>query len=143
MINTRRTLRKNTETSDINISPLIDLVFLLLIFFMVTTSFVRETGVDINRPSALTAETKKQGDILIGVTADGRIFMEKRQIDIRIIHVHVARYLAEHPDAAVIIVADRASRTGDLIRVMDQCRLAGAKKISVAASKASKEDNGV
>jgi len=143
MINTRRTLRKNTETSDINISPLIDLVFLLLIFFMVTTSFVRETGVDINRPSALTAETKKQGDILIGVTADGRIFMEKRQIDIRMIHVHVARYLAEHPDAAVIIVADRASRTGDLIRVMDQCRLAGAKKISIAASKASKEDNGV
>lgn len=143
MINTRRTLRKNTETSDINIAPLIDLVFLLLIFFMVTTSFVRETGVDINRPSALTAETKKQGDILIGVTADGRIFMEKRQIDIRLIHVHVARYLAEHPDAAVIIVADRASRTGDLIRVMDQCRLAGAKKISIAASKASKEDNGV
>ncbi len=139
MISIRRTLRKNKETSDINIAPLIDLVFLLLIFFMVTTSFVRETGVDINRPSALTAETKKQADILIGVTANGKIFMEKKQIDVRMIHIHVARYLAENPGAAVVIVADRASRTGDVIQVMDQCRLAGAKKISIAASK---EKNG-
>lgn len=135
MINIRRSLRRGTKTADINIAPLIDLIFLLLIFFMVTTSFVRETGINIQRPVAYTAKLKEKGNILIGVSADGRIFMERKQIDIRTVRAHVERCLAENPEGAVIIVADKASQTGIVIRVMDQCRLAGAKNVSVAASK--------
>ncbi|HDG97530.1 MAG TPA: biopolymer transporter ExbD [Desulfobacterales bacterium] len=135
MINIRRSVRRGTKTADINIAPLIDLIFLLLIFFMVTTSFVRETGINVQRPVASTARPKEKGNILIGISADGRIFMDRKQIDIRTVRAHVERCLAENPEGAVIIVADKASQTGIVIRVMDQCRLAGAKNVSIAASR--------
>ena len=138
MINIRRSVRRGTKTADINIAPLIDLIFLLLIFFMVTTSFVRETGINVQRPVASTARPKEKGNILIGISADGRIFMDRKQIDIRTVRAHVERCLAENPEGAVIIVADKASQTGIVIRVMDQCRLAGAKNVSIAASREGK-----
>jgi len=135
MINIRQSLRESTRTTDINIAPLIDLVFLLLIFFLVTTSFVKETGIDVNRPTASTAMPKEKGNILIGVDSDGRVFLEGRQIDIRSVRAHVERCLAENPEGGIVIVADKNSHTGIVIRVMDQCRLAGAKNISIAAAR--------
>ena len=135
MINVRQSFRGTNKTADINMAPLIDLVFLLLIFFMVTTSFVKETGIDVHRPMASTATLKEKGSILIGVSADGRIFLEKKQIDIRSVRAHVERCVAENPEGAVVIVADKTSHTGVVIKVMDQCRLAGARNVSIAASK--------
>ena len=138
MINIRQSLRESSRTTDINISPLIDLVFLLLIFFLVTTSFVKETGIDVNRPTASTAMPKEKGNILIGVDSDGRVFLEGRQIDIRSVQAHIERCLAENPEGSIVIVADKNSHTGIVIRVMDQCRLAGAKNISIAAARPGK-----
>ena len=135
MINVRQYLREKSKTSDINMAPLIDMVFLLLIFFMVTTSFVKETGIEVNRPTASTAQLKEKGNILIGVDAKGRVFLERKQIDIRSVRAHIERCLAENPESSIVIVADKASQTGVVIQVMDQCRLAGAKNISIAASK--------
>ena len=123
---------------ELNITPLIDMVFVLLIFFLVTTSFVRETGVEVNRPVSKTAVSKKKMTILVGVTKDDRIFIERRQIDIRALRIEVERALAENPEASVIIVADKDSKTGTVIRVMDECKLAGAKEVSIAALKESK-----
>ena len=136
MINIRQA-RRSHETAGINISPLIDLVFLLLIFFMVTTSFVKETGIDVQRPTASTAVLKEKGNILIGVSKDGQIYLDRKRIDIRSVRAHVERCLAENPEGQVVVVADKASRTGLTVRVMDQCRLAGAKNVSIATSKAS------
>lgn len=138
MINIRQSLRGGSRTTDINIAPLIDLVFLLLIFFLVTTSFVKETGIDVNRPTASTAMPKEKGNILIGVDSDGRVFLEGRQIDIRSVQAHIERCLAENPESSIVIVADKNSHTGIVIRVMDQCRLAGAKNISIAAARPGK-----
>ncbi|RLB10250.1 MAG: biopolymer transporter ExbD [Deltaproteobacteria bacterium] len=138
MINIRQSLRGGSRTTDINIAPLIDLVFLLLIFFLVTTSFVKETGIDVNRPTASTAMPKEKGNILIGVDSDGRVFLEGRQIDIRSVQAHIERCLAENPEGSIVIVADKNSHTGIVIRVMDQCRLAGAKNISIAAARPGK-----
>jgi len=135
MINIRRSIRVGSRTADINMAPLIDLVFLLLIFFMVTTSFVKETGIDVERPTASTAVLKEKGNILMGIDPDGRIFLDKKQIDIRSVRAHIERCLAVNPQGAVVIVADRSSHTGIVIRVMDQCKLAGAKNISIAASR--------
>ena len=139
MINVRQTLRGEqngaNNTQDINISPLIDLVFLLLIFFLVTTSFVKETGIEVQRPVASTAELKEQGNLLIGVDDSGRVFMDRRQVDVRMVRGHIARALAENPKSGVIIVADQASQAGVIIKVMDQCRLAGAKSVSLAAKR--------
>ena len=122
---------------DINMSPLIDLVFLLLIFFMVTTSFVRETGIDVQRPSASTATITENGNILVAVSSEGTIHFDGRKIDIRSLRSHITRALSENPEGSVVIVADKVSYTGKVIQVMDQCRLAGAKRVSVAASRES------
>jgi len=135
VIKVRQSLRRNAGKAEINMAPLIDLVFLLLIFFMVTTSFVKETGIDVQRPTASTAVLKEKGNILVGVDPEGRVFLERKQIDIRSVRAHIERCLAENPEGSVVIVADKASKTGVLIRVMDQCRLAGAKNVSIAAAK--------
>ena len=140
MISVRQSLRRDGKTAGINIAPLIDMVFILLIFFMVTTSFVKETGIDVQRPAASTAVPKEKGNILIGVDPKGRIFLEKKQIDIRSVRAHIERCLAENPEGSIVIVADKASHTGVIIRVMDQCKLAGAKNISIAACKTAGEE---
>lgn len=128
----RRTRKKREET-EINITPMLDVVFIMLIFFIVTTSFIRETGVEVSRPAAETATVQERGNILIGIRANGEIWMEQRQIDLRAVQANVQRALAENPEGAVVIVADRLSETGILVEVFDQAKLAGAGNISIAA----------
>jgi len=132
MINVRRTLR-GSDKVDINMGPLIDMVFLLLIFFVVTTSFVKEAGIDVQRSTASTAEVKHSGNILIGVTPEGDVYMEGKRIDVRSVRALVERALAEDPESGVVVVADKRSQTGSVVKVMDQCRMAGAKNVSLAA----------
>ncbi|WDP90072.1 MAG: biopolymer transporter ExbD [Desulfobacter sp.] len=126
--------RRNKGTLELNIAPLIDMVFILLIFFLVTTSFVKETGIDVTRPTASTATVKPKATILIAVDAQNRVFMDHREIDIRAVRANTERALAENPEGAVVVVADTASSTGTAIQVMDGCRLAGAANVSLAAA---------
>ncbi len=133
MLNITASRKSRRRPAELNIAPLIDMIFILLIFFLVTTSFVRESGVDIERPSAATALTKEQASILIGLTEDNRIFMDNREIDIRAVRAQVERAIAENPDGEIVIVADRGSRTGMVVRLMDECRIAGAENVSIAA----------
>ena len=133
MLNITAARKARNKSIELNMAPLIDMVFILLIFFLVTTSFVRETGVDINRPTAATAVSKEKANILIGITRDDRIFMDRREIDIRAVRANVERALAENPEGVVIVVADRESRTGIAVNVMDGCKLAGAKNVSLGA----------
>jgi biopolymer transport protein ExbD len=133
MIDVRRTMRGGDKGVDINMGPLIDMVFLLLIFFVVTTSFVKEAGIDVQRSSAATAEVKDRGNIMIGVNPDGDVFMEGKRVDVRSVRGLVERALAEDPESGVVIVADKRSHTGSVVKVMDQCRLAGAQNVSLAA----------
>jgi biopolymer transport protein ExbD len=134
MINVRKSIRGNDQVA-IDMAPLIDMTFLLLIFFMVTTSFVKETGIDVMRSTAATAEVKEHGTVMIGVDTEGQVYMEGKKIDLRSVRSLVERALAEDPDAGVVVVADRDSNTGDVVKVMDQCRLAGAKNVSLAAKR--------
>jgi biopolymer transport protein ExbD len=135
MIAVRRTLRGGDKGVEINMGPLIDMVFLLLIFFVVTTSFVKETGIDVSRSTASTAEVKERGNIMIGVTEAGDVYMEGKKVDVRSVRSLVERALAEDPESGVVVVADKHSETGDVVKVMDQCRLAGAKNVSLAAQR--------
>ena len=125
--------RNNRASVELNIAPLIDMVFILLIFFLVTTSFVKETGVEVNRPTAATAVSQSKATILIGIDAADRIYFDNREVDVRAVRANVERALAENPEGAVVVVADRASTTGTAIQVMDGCRLAGAANVSLAA----------
>ncbi len=119
---------------DLNITPMLDVVFIILIFFVVSTSFVKESGVDVSRPTATTAERKERGNIMIGITADGTVWIDKRQVDIRAVRANIERLHAENPEGAVVIQADRNARTGLLVQIIDQSRLAGVSDVSIATS---------
>jgi len=123
------------EETEINITPMLDVVFIMLIFFIVTTSFVRETGIDPNRPEAWTATTKERANILIAVSSVNDIWMNKGRIEMEQVRALVEAALAESPESSVVIIVDEDAATGNLIDLMDQVRLAGVSNISLAAEK--------
>ena len=129
-----RRLPRAEEDNNIELTPMLDVVFILLIFFIVTTSFVKETGIDINRPSAATAEKKPKGNILIAINGNGEIWIDNREIDVRAVRANIQQLKARYPQSSVIIQSDEQARTGKLVKVMDQVRLAGVQNISLAAS---------
>ncbi|MFW5427091.1 MAG: ExbD/TolR family protein [Methylophagaceae bacterium] len=132
---TRHSRRQSGAIAEVNMTPLIDMVFILLIFFIVTTSFVKETGVDVSRPSAKTAVKKEKANILIAIKPNGEVWIDKRQVDRRAVRANVERLHAENPEGSVIILADKEAKTGLLIEVMDQARLAGVASVSIAAER--------
>ena len=123
------------DEAEINITPMLDVVFIMLIFFIVTTTFVKETGVDISRPSSSQAKQVKKGNILVAIKEDGVIWINKQEVDLRAVRSRVEKMHAENPEASAVIIADRGSRTGDLVEVMDQIKSAGVESISIAAEK--------
>ena len=126
----------NPETTGgIDISPLIDVVFLLLIFFIVTTVFVKETGVDVSKPRAASSEDLDRQSILIAVTSQGRVWQGGREIGHDGVRAVVAALLEETPDTPVVIRADAAAPTEDTVRVIDSAKLAGAESVSLATEK--------
>jgi biopolymer transport protein ExbD len=129
----RKHYASKDDDAEINMTPMLDIVFIMLIFFIVTTSFVRESGISVNRPRAATAEQKKQKNVIIGIKPDGEVWIAKRAVDIRAVRASVERISSENPVDAVIVQADRETPTGILVRVMDQVRLAGIENISIAA----------
>jgi len=134
MLNITTARKAKQKTLELNMAPLIDMVFILLIFFIVTTSFVKETGVEINRPVASSATSRNKSSILIGINRENRIFLDSREIDIRAVRGNIERALAENPEGNVVIVADMDSSTRAVIMTMDACKLAGAENVSIAAS---------
>ncbi len=121
------------DESEVNLTPMLDVVFIMLIFFIVTASFVKESGIDISRPSAATAVRKERGNILVAITAKNTIWIDRRQVDPRALRANIERLRAENPQGAVIIQADRDSKNYLLIEVMDAARLAGVTNVSIAA----------
>jgi biopolymer transport protein ExbD len=112
---------------------MLDVVFIMLIFFIVTASFVKESGFEISRPSAATATKKEKGNILIAITAKNTIWIDRRQVDPRALRANIERLYAENPSGSVVIQADKESRNGLLVEVMDAAKLAGVKSVSIAA----------
>ena len=123
------------DDNEINMTPMLDIVFIMLIFFIVTTSFVKESGITVDQPTAQTTERKEQNNILIGINPAGEIWIDKRSVDVRAVRASVERLRAESPESAVIIQADKKAPSGLLVRVMDQVRLAGVDNMAIAAKK--------
>jgi len=121
------------EETEINITPMLDVVFIMLIFFIVTTSFIKETGIDPNRAEAATAVQQPRGNILIAISEVGDIWMNKGKIELLQVRQLVEQAKAESPESSVVIIADEKSATGVLIDLMDQIRLGGISNVSVAA----------
>ena len=129
----RRKARRLREEATLDMTPMLDIVFIMLIFFIVTTSFIKETGIEINRPNAATAERDEKGNILVAISENNEVFIDRRKVDIRALRPNIVRLRAENPEGSVIIQADKASQTGLLVQAMDQIRLAGVQEISIAA----------
>ncbi len=121
------------EADAVNLTRMIDVVFIMLIFFIVTASFVKESGIDVNRPNAATAERKEKGNILVAISEDNQIWIDRRQVDPRALRANIERMHAENPNGAVIIQADEESKNKLLVLVMDAARMAGVKNVSIAA----------
>lgn len=128
----RRSLTSNVQQAeDINISPLIDMVFILLIFFIVTTVFVEETGVEVDKPEASSAISLESQSILIAVTADNRVIYGGQEIGFSGVR-SVVRRLTRQEDTPVIIQADKAVSVEIVVRVIDEAKLGGAKAVSIS-----------
>lgn len=127
------TLMQDEQEEEINLTPMLDVVFIMLIFFIVTASFVKEAGIDVNRPEAATAVKKDRANILIAISDKGEIWINKRRVDVRAVQANVERLKAENPQGSVVIQADKKATTDTLIKVMDASRAAGVFDVSIAA----------
>ena len=121
-------------TAAINLTPLIDMVFILLIFFAVNSTFVKFPGVEVDQPVARSSVEQQAATILIAVTDTGEVWIDRNQVDVRRLRGVIERLFVETPDASVVILSDQNSRTGIVVEVIDQARLAGASKVALAAA---------
>ena len=113
---------------------MIDIVFIMLIFFIVTASFIKESGIDVNKPGAVTAEKKERASILVAIDDRDQVWIDKRPVDIRAARANIERLHAENPQGSVVIQADKDSKNGTLVKVMDAARQAGVDNVSLAAN---------
>jgi len=124
------------EENEINLTPMLDVVFIMLIFFIVTASFIKEAGIDVNRPDAPVTESKPEdANILVLINANDEIWIERRLIDPRAVRANIERMHAENPDGSVVIQANNKSTNKILVEVMDSARSAGVYNISIADSR--------
>jgi biopolymer transport protein ExbD len=126
--------QEDTEDHGIDLAPMLDFVLNLLIFFIITTSFVKEAGIQVDRPIAATAEHRESGNILIAIRSNGEIWMDRRAIDLRELRPQIERLHVERPDDTVVVIADRAATTGLLAAVMDEVKLGGIKEVAIGAA---------
>jgi len=126
-------LRRHRQRLTVDIAPLMDMVFILLIFFIVTSTFTRETGVDVTKPSAQSASEVENRSIMIAVTEAGTIHVNERQVSLAGLSDVLRQMLAKNPLREVVVIADKQSVTGMVVNVIDAANLAGSKKVSIAA----------
>ncbi len=129
----RRKRARAQEETALDLTPMLDVVFIMLIFFIVTASFVKESGIDVSRPDTPDVPKKSKSSILIAISDKGEVWLQRRRIDLRAVRVNMERLHAEKPQASVVIQADEDAQTGVMVSVMDQVRQAGVYAISVAA----------
>ena len=122
-----------TEETGIDLAPMLDFVMNLLIFFIITTSFIKEAGIQVDRGLSVTAVHKDSGNILIAIRQNGEIWMDRKQVDLREVRPIIERFHIERPEDSVVVVADKASPVGTLAQVMDQVKSAGIKDVAIGA----------
>ncbi|MBB1314898.1 MULTISPECIES: ExbD/TolR family protein [Aliivibrio] len=122
-----------TEEAQIDLTSMLDIVFIMLIFFIVTSSFVRESGVEVNRPQASNVTSQKDAGIFVGINASNDIYIDKRIVDVERVQATLEHLLLEQPDASLVIQADEHAYNGTVVKVMDAAKGAGVKQIALAA----------
>jgi biopolymer transport protein ExbD len=129
----RRRRPHRPDEAEIDLTPMLDVTFILLIFFIVTASFMKEAGLEVHRQYAASAESQDTGNVFIAISPQGDVWIDKRQVDVRAVRANIERLHAENPQGGVVIQADRDSKNGVLVQVLDAARLAGVEDVSIAA----------
>ncbi|MCK2182691.1 ExbD/TolR family protein [Halomonas getboli] len=129
----RRLSTAAEESSEVNLTPMLDVVFIMLIFFIVTTSFIKESGVEIERPESSAATPRPDVQVLVAITPEGAVWVDGEPVDLHRVGPRVAGLVSD--DGSVVIQADRDATTGVLIEVMDRLRKAGVDNVAVAAQR--------
>lgn len=129
-------LKRRTEQAQLDMTPMLDIVFIMLIFFIVSTSFVKPAGITVDPPSAQSAVTQSRGTILVAISDTGEVWVDNRPVDVRSLRAVVARLHSENPEGTVVIQSDQDARTQVLVQVLDQVKLAGISNIAIAATAA-------
>lgn len=124
---------KANQEASVDITPMLDVVFIMLIFFIVTATFTKESGIEVNPPQAATAVVQEKANILIAIDDNNRVWVNRREIDIRALRPNIERLHAENPKGSVVIQADKNSTNERLVQVMDASRQAGVYDIALAA----------
>ena len=120
------------EETEINLTPMLDVVFIMLIFFIVTASFIKEAGIDVRRPEASEAILKKKANMLVAVSSNNEIWIDRKKIDPRAVRATLEKMLAENPEGSVVIQADEDAYTETVVLIMDAARQAKIQRISIA-----------
>jgi biopolymer transport protein ExbD len=129
--------QREEQEVGIDLAPMLDFVLNLLIFFIITTSFVKEAGINVDREQAMTAEHRESGNILIAIRANGEIWMDRRQVELREVRPTIERLHVERPDDTVVVIGDKAAPAGILAQVMDEVKLGGIEEVTVGAAVAA------
>ena len=133
-------IRRHTHQQEevhIDLAPMLDFFLNLLIFFIISTAFITEAGIKVNRPSAKTATKVDNSSIFVAISAQGDIYVDRQHVDLRLLRATLERLHAQKPQAPVVIQADRDTRTGLVVDAMDQAKLAGAQDVAIAATPVS------
>ena len=128
----RGALRAEEEDNEINLTPMLDVVFIMLIFFIVTASFIKEAGIDVIRPGATTAHKQEDAAILIAISANDEIWIDRRQTDPRALRTAIERLHSENPKGSIVIQADEASTNEMLVIVMEAAKQVGVENVAIA-----------
>ncbi len=123
------------EEAQVDLTSMLDIVFIMLIFFIVTSSFVRESGVEVNKPQASNVVSQKDAGIFVAITSANDVYIDKRMVDIERVQATLEHLLLDKPDASLVIQADEHSYNGTVVQVMDAAKGAGVKNIALAAEK--------
>jgi len=121
------------EEAEINMTPMLDIVFIMLIFFIVTAVFVKEAGIEITKPEAQTAERKQRASILIAVTSQDQVWINRKEVNIKAVRTIIEKLFAENPLGTVVIQADQKSKAGLTMQVMEAARQAGVPNVALSA----------
>jgi len=129
-----RRISRSDDDSDINLTPMLDVVFIMLIFFIVTATFIKQAGIEVMRPDALTAEQKPTVSVLIAIGENGDIWIDKQKVDSAAVRAHIERLHAENPKGGLVVQADKAAKSEKLMAVLAAARAAGLTEVAIATA---------
>ncbi len=131
----RNSFQQAADEEDVNVTPLLDIVFIMLIFFIVTSTFVREPGIEVDRPEAVTASDRKFAKIIVAISEDDEIWINKEEVELAEVRIRVEELIRQNPRSTAVVQADRGSKSRYLVEVVNQIRATGISDVAVSTER--------